>query len=348
MPKVDDDGPPDDEQRPTVRLAHKVNNQGDRTLEEGPPTLRLARPARRGESDARKGLEAPALRLATCDKCGNTGGDNLLRNLTDPSLVPALLVSYVYLQPFLANEHKYQYRDWALDSGAFSAHNSGEWVILEDYIDCYKRLADHPAGQKLVEVFALDVIGDWRESVHNAELMWKVGIEAIPTFHYGMPWDVLKGLARDYPKVAIGGCVGKRDKDKFAGQCFGRVWPHALHGFGFGSEKSLMMYPWHSVDATNWEIAPVKYGHWKAFGGQRVSVRGSRQNLRAEVEWYLDLERRARERWREEMKKLVRVENPAGPSLRLAHGGDATSVSNRGTITRMKAFGADSEHIKQE
>lgn len=215
---------------------------------------------------------------------------------------PALLVSYVYLEPFLENRHRYAYRDWVLDSGAFSAHNSGVEIKLEDYISCCKDLmASDPT---LTEVFALDVIGDWKASLRNAEVMWKEGVPAIPCFHYGEPWDLLNGIAKDYPKIAVGGCVGKRDKNKFAGQCFARVWPKRVHGFGFGSEESIMMFPWHSVDATNWELAPCKFGTWKAFGGQRVSVRGSQQNLRAEVEWYLDLERRARVKWKKEMEKL--------------------------------------------
>ena len=35
-----------------------------------------------------------------------------------------------------------------------------------------------------------------------------------------------------------------------------------------------------------------------------MSVRGSSQNLRAEVEWYLRLEQRARQRWRKEMAMI--------------------------------------------
>ena len=75
-----------------------------------------------------------------------------------------------------------------------------------------------------------------------------------------------------------------------------------MHGFGFGSEKSVMLVPWHSVDATNWELGPCRFGRWQSFG--KMSVRGSKQNLRAEVEWHLDLERRARNRWAKEMAVL--------------------------------------------
>lgn len=272
--------------------------------------------ANSAEHHVTKGGLGPAIRLARVP--GAQGDNNLLGQRGVAALPeevrPALLVSYVYLPPFLENKHRYCYRDWVLDSGAFSAHNSGTEINLDAYITCCKKLLEEDSS--LTEIFALDVIGDWKASVKNAEQMWKKGVEAIPTFHYGSPWEVLKGLAKDYPKIAIGGCVGKRDKDKFAAQCFARVWPKKIHGFGFGSEKSIMTLPFHSVDATNWELAPCKYGTWKAFGHQRVSVRGSAQNLRAEVEWYLDLERRARERWKKEMQKLEK--QPQSRTLRLS------------------------------
>lgn len=73
-----------------------------------------------------------------------------------------------------------------------------------------------------------------------------------------------------------------------------------------------MALPWHSVDATNWEIGPCKFGRWQTFGA--MSVRGSKQNLRAEVEWYLALERRARAKWKNQMAELAGL----GTTVRLA------------------------------
>ncbi len=234
--------------------------------------------------------------------------------MPDTSL-PALLVSYYYLEAWELNKHKYHYRDWVMDSGAFSAHNSGAVIVLQDYIDCCHRLMQ--TDPTLTEIYSLDVIGDAEAGLANTEEMHRQGVPAIPCFHYGEPWPLLKKLCAEYPKIAIGGCVGRRDKDDFAGQCFARAWPHKFHGFGFGGEKSIMSFPWHSVDATNWEMQPCAYGTWRAFGGQRISVRGSQQNLRAEVEWYLELERRARERWKKEMKLLEDL----APTVRLALAG---------------------------
>lgn len=238
-----------------------------------------------------------------------------------PEIKPSLLVSYVYLKSFLAKRHLYHYRDWVMDSGAFSAHNSGTVINLQDYIDCCKRLqAEDP---KLTEVFSLDVIGDWRAGLRNCEAMWKQGVQAIPTYHVGEPEAVLRGMAKDYPKIALGGAVGYRGKDKWAEACFARVWPCKIHGLGFGSEKSIMMLPWHSVDASNWELGPCKFGRWMAYG--QMSVRGSAHNLKAEVEWYLKLERRARHRWAKEMAKLEAM--PA-PSVRLAVSGTRETKQN--------------------
>lgn len=305
----------------------------------------------------------PAVRLAHVP--GAQGDNNLLGQrgveaLPDQSL-PALLVSYVYLEPFLVNRHRYRYRDWVLDSGAFSARNSGTEISLEAYIEkCRELLAEDPT---LTEVFSLDVIGDWKATLTNTEIMWKAGIPAIPCYHFAdRNWDVLRIIARDYPKIALGGMADLRGPKKktFVEQCFARVWPKKIHGFGCSSEPMVLAFPWHSVDATNWEIGPCKYGQWRAFGGQRVSVRGSKQNLRAEVEWFLELERKARQRWRKEMEKLETLNSPSvrlaadagaaggrrigkalGPSVYLSHGGDTIPQSNRGSISRVRAFGGD-------
>jgi hypothetical protein len=226
---------------------------------------------------------------------------------------PALLVSYAYLKSFQKNQAKFFYRDWVLDSGAFTAHASGTPVKLNGYIDTCKRLRD--IDSTLTEIFSLDVIDDWHTSLKNCERMWQAGIEAIPCFHVGEPEHVLKTIARDYPKIALGGAVGYRKKDHWAAQCFARVWPKKIHGFGFGSPSSIMALPWHSVDATNWEIGPCKFGRWQSMGGQYINWRGNKQNLRGEVEFYLKLEQKVRAKWAGAMKALTAVNQQA---IRLA------------------------------
>ena len=244
-----------------------------------------------------------ALSNAENEHSGTTafGKQKGLEDIAD--IRPALLVSFAYLNGFLKHRSRYWFRDWVLDSGAFSAWKSGRHVELQTYIDKAKELME--SDGQLVEIYALDVIGDWKTSKANCDEMWRQGVPAIPCFHVGEPWDVLINLANDYPKIALGGAVGYRRKDDWAEQCFARVWPKLIHGFGYGSEESIMRVPWHSTDATNWEIGPCGYGRWAKFG--KLSVHGSNQNLRSQILYYLDLESRARLRWARELQQLQRL-----------------------------------------
>lgn len=226
----------------------------------------------------------------------------IVKGLSDEARRPALLVSYYYLRKWQNERAPLQYRDWVMDSGAFSADNSGKVIDLGEYIACCKKLlAEDP---RLTEVFALDVIGDWRAGLANTERMWAEGIPALPTFHVGEPWDALLHMANTYPKIAIGGVVGCSQKFKvgFLEQCFARVWPKKIHGLGMNGEQLLLQFPFHSCDASNWEIAPCAFGSWRRFG--KMSVRGGKQNLRSEVEYYLRMEQLLKHRWRREMALL--------------------------------------------
>lgn len=250
---------------------------------------------------------SPSVRLAMTEG-GPMKGENLAKAMID---APALLVSYFYLEGFMKSRHMYVFRDWVMDSGAYSAENSGSKIDLAEYMDKCKELM--ATDELLTEIFALDVIGDHKASAKNVDKMWDAGIPAIPCFHFGEPEKALLDMAKRFPKIALGGCARMRGdmKLKWAEQCFARIWPARIHGFGFGSESQILALPWHSVDATNWEIGPCKFGRWSH--GQ-MSVRGSSQNLRSEVEHYMKIERRARSKWQTRMDELE-----AALSVRLAY-----------------------------
>jgi len=208
---------------------------------------------------------------------------------------PPILVSYFYLPWFDKIRDTIYFRDWVMDSGAFSAANSGAEIDLSEYIDCcLERLENDP---KLIEVYSLDVIGDHGASMRNWQKMLDAGVPAIPTFHFGSAWSALDEI-KHAPKIALGGMVGKHaaHKLKWAEQCFARVWPKRIHGFGLASKDILSKLPFHSVDATNWILSPSRYGRWKAYPDFK-SGKGPSKNLRAEVEWYLKLERELQARW---------------------------------------------------
>lgn len=279
--------------KPDVRLVWSTRTAHSVMLEA--PTVRLVVSTGPVTRLANKTLEKRPVERLVVQGDAQDGNGSMYEQPEKEELRPALLVSYYYLTGFLKRQSRYVYRDWVMDSGAFSAHKSGVSINLNDYMDTCKRLRD--TDPTLSEVYALDVIGDHKASLRNTEIMWKAGIEAIPCFHYGSPWDVLVGLAKDYPKIALGGVAASSTKRKltWAKQCFARVWPKKIHGFAFCGRESLMALPWHSVDSSTWEIGPCAFGRWPQWGN--VSVRGSNQNLRGVIKWYLDLEQAARVRW---------------------------------------------------
>ena len=309
----------------------------------------------------------PAVRLAHVD---GAQGDCTLKGVKGVQQLPenkspALLVSYYYLEPFIENKNRYRYRDWVMDSGAFSAHNSGVEIELNKYID--KCLELQQSDPTLTEVFSLDVIPKdhkpltvqhaAEQSLKNCEEMWRQGVPAIPTFHRGEEESFLYEMAKLYPKIAIGGVALLRGDQKrlFCEQVFARVWPKKIHGLGMSSEELVLGLPFHSVDATNWELAPCAFGNWQKFGS--MSVRGSNQDLRSQVDFYLNLEAKARVRWAKQMAELEALApSPAklgAPSIRLAvvsasgSEGCGTALLKQNAEVRLAVGGKEHQHRQQ-
>lgn len=259
--------------------------------------------------------EAPLVRLAHVP---GAQGDNSLLGQRGVDQIPqaswpALLISFYYLKVFLEKQDQYAYRDWMMDSGAFSAYNSGGFIDIHEYIDTCHKLRE--TDSTLAEIIALDVIGSGEGSLKNAWYMKEQGVEAMPVFHIGEDWDILLEYAKHWDKVGLSCRFGEPVKKSYAfyDGCFARIWPKKCHSFGWVDEKMLMKYPFHSSDSSSWEVGPVGFGNWKYFG--KMSVKGSEQNLRSQVEWYLAMEERLRFRWKREMA-LLRA--PEAPSVRLA------------------------------
>ncbi len=237
--------------------------------------------------------------------------ETLLQTFVPPDK-PALLVSYLVAEDFLQDAPAISYRDWVLDSGAYTAHTLGKVIKLQDFIDYCHKLAAHERAPS--EVFGLDIIGDWKGSLKNIEEMWRQGVPAIPCYHEGEPWHVLMTMCRDYPKVALGGMVGAPGNRKLAWvkECFSRVWPKRIHGFGVFNQQILHAVPFESVDSANWAYPNIG-GNWIGIGQGKWVVLRSRKtyDLRTEVRYYLKLERKLKFLWRRELAALAAL--PALP-----------------------------------
>ncbi len=146
--------------------------------------------------------------------------------------------------------------DLFLDSGAFSAWSQGIEVNIHDYIAFVKEHED------ILTVYAnLDVIGSAEGTFQNQKIMEAAGLNPLPVFHVGEPWDYLQRYIDNYDYVALGGMVGRPKPTlvPWLNQCFSKYicddagYPKAkIHGFGLTSLSLMLQYPWYSVDSTSW------------------------------------------------------------------------------------------------
>lgn len=228
---------------------------------------------------------------------------------------PSMLISYHYRQ-FIEWMQRIDYRDWVLDSGAFSAAFAGAHIDLDEYIEFCKT---HPGISAPSEIFGLDVIGDWEAGLRNVEKMWSEGVEAIPTYHIGEPKEVLEHIAARYPKIAIS-VSGTRLRGakliEWCDQVFAIAWPKKIHGFALVRPDLLRRFPFHSVDSTTWLFGPQAFGNWRSKLGRsmdtrrqiNLSVWGTDKDLRDEVDYFLRMERKLRSLWRNELAMLDALE----------------------------------------
>ncbi len=261
----------------------------------------------------------------------------------DPGERPALLVALgPSFDKFQAHREELAFRDYALDSGAFAAMTEGRPVRVEDWIPRVREI--QASDPRCSEVFALDVIGDAEASLANYAAIRRAGIDAIPTYHFGEPWAVLDELARNYPKIALGG-VARRfrrlfQREEWAERCLQRIWPKRVHGFGY-SAPSLERLPFHSIDASTWAYAPKGFGKYLSMGSYQLSIRG-RPNIRVEVEHNLRLEREARGRQRLRMAALGAADEAPVVRLVFSTGCDverAALMGDREAARRLLAEG---------
>lgn len=142
-----------------------------------------------------------------------------------------------------------------LDSGAFSALTQKVQINLTEYIAFIKKY------QGIIDVYSvLDDITDPEITLANQKTMEEAGLNPVPCFHHGEPFDYLDNYVDNYDYISLGGLVGARTKvlQEWLDRCWlrlieGNGMPKVkVHAFGMTSHQLLWRYPWYSVDSTTW------------------------------------------------------------------------------------------------
>lgn len=163
-----------------------------------------------------------------------------------------------------------------LDSGAYSAFSLGSTIDIGAYCDYC-----HENSDVVAMASVLDAIGDYKGTYRNQIEMERRGVQALPCYHYGEPYEVGLHYAENYEYITLGGLVPISTPQMiiWLDEVFEKILCRPdgslkckVHGFGVTSPSVMLRYPWTSVDSSSW----VQFG---AFGniflpnfGQSVTV----------------------------------------------------------------------------
>lgn len=150
--------------------------------------------------------------------------------------------------------------DVVLDSGAFSAANTGAPIGVLEYGRFVRQY-----GGRFKWCASLDVIGDPQASYRQWRALQDLtGWRLVPVLHYGSDHRWIERYASDgAPRMAFGGLVPHMAKlahgrpDCPVTQWVSGAWEVAkqsglvVHGFGVASPRIIAAYPWESCDSSS-------------------------------------------------------------------------------------------------
>lgn len=144
-----------------------------------------------------------------------------------------------------------------LDSGAFTAHNSGRVITVDEYCNFLDSLPVKPW-----RYIALDSIGNEQKTKQNYKAMLAKGYSPVPVYTQGADWDDIEYYYSTSDFICFGGLVGKKGSsvvlnaiDKFLTIANGRK----SHLLGYTSIPYLKKFKPYSCDSSSW-LAGARFG----------------------------------------------------------------------------------------
>jgi len=167
-----------------------------------------------------------------------------------------------------------------LDSGAFSAWNSGITINIQDYITfClhnqdeldYIVNLDVIPGQPFKKVTKEDRKISTLQGWENYKTMLRGGIpkdKLIHVFHQGEDMEWLERMVKEISYIGLSPANDKTTGQKMAwlDQCMKYVTNNQgtpivkFHGFAVTTLRLVFRYPWYSVDSSSWQLRGGGYG----------------------------------------------------------------------------------------
>jgi hypothetical protein len=200
------------------------------------------------------------------------------------------LQTFFHITPKEASEI-FKYKDFLLDSGAFS-FIGGAKVSMKEYIEDYINFINKYDIKKFFELdlYTLPEYGIKKTEEIRAYIELKTGKKSIPVFHKMLGIDYYKQLCEDYNYIAIG-ASGMHDskwtrnnpkqlKDMVL---YAKSKNVKVHGLGYTKIDMLKEIPFYSVDSTSW-LSGNRFGSIYVFNGSGFDKKNKPLGMRVKTD----------------------------------------------------------------
>lgn len=149
-----------------------------------------------------------------------------------------------------------------VDSGAFTAWNTGREIKLDDYCKFLEQIA----FLRPFHAVQLDVFGDPEGSWKNFEIMKERGFDVMPVFTRGESLERLERMYEETDYIMFGGVVVGRSNKNYVKWFSERNKGRKVHWLGFTNIDFIKHYKPESVDSSSWASAD-RYGSLSLYLG---------------------------------------------------------------------------------
>lgn len=192
-----------------------------------------------------------------------------------------ILVAFPYFKDdvleYLSLQNPEEYR-LMIDSGAFTAWNSGKTILLDEYCKFLDRVREK-ISFKAVQ---LDVIGDEDKTAKNYDIMCARGFDVMPVFTRGASESYLEELYRKTDYVLLGNVAFGEKNDNYVKWFLEKNGKRKAHLLGFTKLNYLKYYKPFSCDSSTWNAA-VRFGVLELYQGKGETKRYKKEDFKKEL-----------------------------------------------------------------
>lgn len=175
-----------------------------------------------------------------------------------------LLIAFPYFKGndvLLRKIPRQQYR-LIIDSGAFTAWNTGKPIHLDDYC----RFLDSIEWLRPFHAVQLDVFGQPEASFKNLRIMQSRGYDVMPVFTRGESLELLEEYYRMTDYIMFGGIVIGGKNEGYVKWFLNKNKGRKCHWLGFVNIPFMKKYKPESVDSSSWSSS-ARFGNLGLYMG---------------------------------------------------------------------------------